>query len=65
MIYTLVILFFFQHQEPVLGAKYFTDLSECQKQEGAILTSADADDTVLGWLIVDECKAMGGTATKG
>ena len=64
MIYTLTILFFFQHQVPVLGAKYFGDLKECQIAEGVILTSANADDTVTGWKIVDDCQPIGGKATK-
>lgn len=65
MIYTLVILFFFQHTSPILGAKMFTDKQACEVAYGEILTNAAADDTVLGWLPVDECKPVGGTPSKG
>jgi hypothetical protein len=63
--YVLVFLMFLADKEPVIAAKSFTDLNTCQHTEGDALTSAFVDDTVVGWLIIDECKPVGGKATKG
>ena len=65
MTWVLTILFFLANGSPVVAAKAFPSVSECEKIEGEALTSANADDGVTGWLIVDECRPMGGKATKG
>ena len=65
MIYVLTILIFLANNSPVIAAKPFSNLNECEKTEGSALTSANADDGVTGWLIIDECRPMGGKATKG
>jgi len=63
--YVLVFLIFLAHGEPLVAAKSFTSLRDCQVTEGVALTGANADDSVTGWLIIDECRPVGEKATKG
>lgn len=65
MNYVLVFLIFLANGSPVVASKAFTDRTACEMTEGSALTAAFADDNVTGWLIVDECRAMGEKATKG
>ena len=65
MNYVLVFLIFLANGSPVIASKNFTSVSQCQKTEGDALTAAYNDDTVTGWIIVEDCKPVGGKATKG
>lgn len=63
--FILVFLVFVANGPPVVAAKSFATIHECQVTEGSALTGAYNDDTVTGWLVVDDCRLMGGKATKG
>lgn len=65
MIYFVLTFLVFQANEPpVTASKVFPTVTECQKTEGDALTGVYNDDSVTGWIIVDECKPIGGKADK-
>ena len=58
MWYVLAVLVFVRAEQPVVASQTFEHLSDCQHMEGDTLTSAYNDDTVDGFLILQECVAV-------
>lgn len=65
MNFVLVFLVFMSNSSPLIASKNFTTRTACEITEGDAITAMFNDDTVTGFLIVDECREMGGKATKG
>lgn len=60
----LTILLFIANAEPQSLTADFGDRQSCEIAEGEALTAALHNDKILGWVIVDECRDVGGPAKK-
>lgn len=58
----LTILLFIANHEPQPVVADFGDYTSCEIAEGEALTAALHDSKILGVIVVDECRDVGGPA---